>query len=144
MKQGTFAGSNGLSVTISGSTIYREAGGNQGATQALLVNGTEAQTSLITSTWFSLYSGDVVTLKLKNVSGKNNRTTGSLYGRVYINPNVVNSSATIALGETTGADKEKTVTLSSNMDVTCVNLTLNGPGEVTCDMELWVNGIRYL
>ena len=143
LKQGVYT-SGVLSGTISGNTIYRLQTGSQGTTGSVYVDGTVAQASSITSTWFQLFSGDVVTLKIKNISGKNNRSTGGMNARVYVNPAVVNLNAQIAQGATTATDKEKTVTLSSNVNVTCLNLTLAGPGEETCDVELWVNDVRYL
>jgi hypothetical protein len=107
--------------------------------------------------WMPLNAGDVVVMELKNISYYNSKTTtrgfecnfretgtgNALFGFV----NALGTRIYIPAGTGTIEDKTATTTISSNTGVSALRFWDNntsGTLEVEMDIEVTVNGIRYL
>lgn len=98
--------------------------------------------------WFGLKAGDIVTMKLKNVvsTGEFNYRTLSL--SLYSDAGAVRFTD-LTLSALTGEDLEFTITAASDMSIGTMGFW-SGPannmsnGTVSFDVELYVNGVRYI
>ena len=107
--------------------------------------------------WMPLHNGDQVVMKLKNISYSNSKSTSrnfecnfretgtntALFGFV----NALGSRLTIPSGTGTLADKTYSTTISGDTGVSALRFWDNntsGTLQVEMDIEVTVNGIRYL
>lgn len=148
LKQGvsSFTGRN---TTVTGNNVVdKNTSGSTGA-RNMYLSDTYGGNTQPTATWFTLHSGDVVTLKWKNISYTNYYTSGSSSTAFGIRNTSGTSIIAISISltrNTTGtfADQETTVTLASDENVAAVTFYMQRKSDVTSDIEMWVNGIRYI
>lgn len=141
----------GRNTTITGAHVSdKNTGGTTGARNNY-INGTSRSDSAFTSTWFTLHSGDVVVLKLKNISYTNSYTSGTASYTVSLRDisNTafgVGQSFSLPRGNSSGtfADTTTTVTLEADYNISCVYFYAQRASTMEYDLELWVNDIRYI
>lgn len=154
LRQGTSSlgsGATGRNVVVTGAHIKHSNTGGGTSARNIYLNGTSSSGSAITSTWFSLHSGDVLVFKRKNGRGKTSYgTSDSCYISLQdtSGTSIVNAGSTIRLnknnGEVSIADSQSTVTLEADVNVGSVYFYAQRQSWVELDLELWVNDVRYL
>lgn len=98
--------------------------------------------------WFDVKEGDVCTFKIKNIV--HNAPSG--YNENFFGISIVNSSvaeiAKIPDAYITGGEKmadiESSVTIASTTSIYALKLYVYRPSEISFDVEIYINGERYL
>ena len=148
-KQGT-SSDTGRSIVISDNHIIHNRTATNNASRGLYVGETASGSAVLTAAWFSVNPGDVVRVKIKNIEYANHNTAYECNYYVQFknaSGTTVFSSATATYprgGTGTLADIEETTTIENAADITCALFwsTRNALSEY--DLELYVNGIRYI
>lgn len=141
------------STEVTGAHIYDYFHTNNAAdnTRYRFINDTTytQYSNPITTTWFSCHAGDILTLKMKNITFVNlYNGAATSYGvnvRDTSNALVINTSLSVASNKTsTPDDVVVTSTLVNDVDIAAIRLYQQRKSTMTYDLELWVNDIRYI
>lgn len=140
-------GNASIAITVTGAHIWSKRAGGGTGTRPRFVSDASCSTSALTSTWFELAAGDAIDLYIKNISYTLTSGSQSLIevtlqaGSTMIVKAVASAPA---VGSGTLADVHVAVTLSSAKNATCFQLYAGNVQTVEYDIELWVNGTRYI
>ena len=139
-------------ITITDNHVYDDFGRSIAAnhTRYIRLDGTTATfDEVITTTWFSLHAGDVVTMRRKNATFENKYSGASATCQIILKDieenNIVSLSMTASSRATiTPDDAETSVTLENDTDMSCILFYTNRTSLAVYDLELEVNGVRYI
>ena len=140
-------GNGAIAITVTGAHIWSKRTGGGIGTRPRFVSGDSCSSSALTTTWFSLSAGDVINLFIKNISYTLTSGTASLIEATLQDGSTIIVKATVGnpgVGSGTVADVHVTETLSTAKNATCFQLYAGNVQTVEYDIELWVNGTRYI
>ena len=145
--QGSGTASAGNTLTISnGNHISLNTTNNS---RTFHTNETQIGAAIPSATFFSLAEGDEVIFKIKNIVFTSNTDAGNKFDVSLRNSNnsYVSFSGDItysSLSPGTLEDVTTTRTISSNNDIKTVSFFVYRPCVVEFDVEIYVNGVRYI
>lgn len=150
--QGTHvARQSARAITISGNHVDDlYTGGAQDDFRHIRLSGTQdTYNEPIASDWFTLRAGDIITLRRKNASFRNDYSGASTTCQQILED--ISGATVISLSMSAGSaktitpdDTETSVLLSSDTAISCFRFYTNRTSYAVYDLELEVNGERYI
>ena len=150
--QGTYSPAANRDISINGNHIEDYFNYNTAAdtVRYYYINSKQVTSNTpIATTWFCLNAGDVVTIRMKDVWFRNDYLGSGTTNRIDVkdtsNNTLVSVSVMVPNRQTKTWDVvENTVTMTEDVDVSCLLIWLNRKSLIYYDLELEVNGKRYL